>query len=185
MIKKYLGDEDEEYRQHFAQPLSELHFSDALGNEPANKLILNGLVILGLIILVLACLNFINLETAQAINRSKEVGIRKTLGGSKGQLTNQFLAETLVIVLIATCISGVFTELLRSVSTSYLPENFELKFFSLSNLVFLIGFSLLLTLVAGLYPALVLGNYDPQRALKGERQGVTGKFSFGYFSGRI
>ncbi|MBN3518591.1 ABC transporter permease [Algoriphagus lutimaris] len=181
MIKKYLGEEDGEYRQHFAQPLSELHFSDALGNEPANKLILNGLVILGLIILVLACLNFINLETAQAINRSKEVGIRKTLGGSKGQLTNQFLAETLVIVFIATCISGVFSELLRSVSKSYLPENFELNFISVSSSAFLIGFSLLLTLVAGLYPALVLGNYDPQRALKGERQGVTGKFSFGVF----
>ncbi|MEN2281158.1 FtsX-like permease family protein [Algoriphagus sp. SE2] len=181
LINKYLGDQEEEVRQHFVQPLSEIHFSDALGNEPANKLILNGLVILGLIILVIACLNFINLETAQATNRSKEVGIRKTLGGSRLQLTHQFLAETLVIVLIATCISGVFTEILRVFSKSYLPENFEMKFISLSNLTFLLGFSFLLTFVAGLYPALVLGKYDPQRALKGEQQGVRGKFSFGVF----
>lgn len=181
MVNKYLGDEEEEHRQHFVQPLSELHFSDALGHEPAIKLILNGLVILGLIILVLACLNFINLETAQAINRAKEVGIRKTLGGSRAQLTYQFLAETLVIVLFATCISGVFTEILRIISSDHLPESFELNFLSISNLSFLIGFSVLLTIVAGFYPALVLGNYDPQRALKGERHGVAGKFSFGVF----
>ncbi len=181
MIKKYIDMEDGDQRMHHMQPLSEIHFTDALYlNEPADRLILNGLMILGGIILILACLNFINLETAHAINRAKEVGIRKTLGGNRGQLTKQFLSETLVIVFVAVIISFGLIEILKNIATDYLPEGFQINYFSWVNIGFLIGFSILLTFLAGIYPALILGKYDPQRALKGER-GKTGKFSFGIF----
>ena len=181
MVSKYIDMEDGEERTHAMQPFSEVHFTDALYlNQPANRLILNGLMILGAIILVLACLNFINLETAHAINRAKEVGIRKTLGGNRAQLTNQFLSETFVIVLVATVISFGLVEILKVLSKDYLPEGFQVNYFSWVNLGFLLAFSILLTFLAGIYPALILGKYDPQRALKGERT-QTGKFSFGIF----
>lgn len=181
LVGKYLELDEGDERIHALQPLSEVHFKDAMyQNDPAEPLILNGLMILGGIILVLACLNFINLETAHAINRAKEVGIRKTLGGNRSQLTYQFLSETFVIVFVAAILSFALVEILKSMAMDYLPAGFQVKYFSLTNLGFLLGFSVLLTFLAGIYPALILGKYDPQRALKGERVRA-GKFSFGVF----
>ncbi|EAZ79683.1 ABC transporter permease [Algoriphagus machipongonensis] len=180
MIEKYIELDNGDLRSHALQPLSEVHFTSALANETADRLLLKGLMILGGIILILACLNFVNLETAHAINRAKEVGIRKTLGGNRAQLTKQFLSETFIIVLIACIIAFAFVEILKTLALGYLPENFSIQYFTWVNFGFLSLFAILLTFIAGIYPALVLGKYDPQRALKGERVRM-GSFSFGVF----
>ena len=178
---KYYADEEEGSTSFGLEPLSELHFSYGLLDETgASKELIKGLLIVGAIILILACLNFINLETAQAISRAKEVGIRKTLGGNKFQLMFQFLAETYLLVLGATLLGLVFSDLILKTFQSYLPDGFTMPYLAGYNLIFIVLFGVLLTLVSGIYPSLVLANYQPQRALKGEKMG-SAKFSFGAF----
>ena len=164
----------------FTEPLSELHFQPNYGSSHVSKTFLKGLIFIGLIILVLATLNFVNLETAQAISRSKEVGIRKTIGGTRFQLISQFLAETFLIILLSSILALCLVEGLKVLFKTYLPQNFTVEYFSLFNILFYTAFPVLLTLITGIYPALILSNYDPQRALKGEMV-RNGKFSLGVF----
>lgn len=178
--KKYLNKEGGNSR-FTIQPLSEIHFDQSdPGPQSVSKVFLKGLIFIGLIILTLACLNFINLETAQAIGRAKEVGIRKTLGGDRSQLVFQFLSETYLIVFFSCLLGIVLTEGLAMVFRNYLPSGLEVDYLSLENLGFLSVISIALTLLAGIYPSLILANYDPQRALKGEKE-QSGKFSIGVF----
>jgi putative ABC transport system permease protein len=177
--KNYEKDEEGK-TSFFAEPLSEMHFSHNYTDTTVSKVFLQGLVYIGIIILVLAALNFINLETAQAIGRSKEVGIRKTLGGRRPQLIFQFLTETYLIVLFATILALGLVEILRLLFSDYLPGEFEIEHFSVINLAFYILFPLLITVISGTYPSLVLSGYQPQRALKSESSGHRG-FSLGPF----
>ncbi|MDF2158127.1 ABC transporter permease [Algoriphagus sp. CAU 1675] len=179
--QKYYADQEEDGKTTFDfESLYEMHFSDSYSNGGISKALLKGLLVVGGIILVLACLNFINLETAHAIGRAKEVGIRKTLGGGKSQLVFQFLAETYLMVLIAALLGVILSELIFKTFQSYLPQNFTMDYFSGNNFLFLFLFTVGITLIAGIYPSLVLSNYQPHRALKGEKV-MTGKFSIGVF----
>ncbi|HVV55281.1 MAG TPA: ABC transporter permease, partial [Mucilaginibacter sp.] len=97
------------YKVNFRlQPLSDIHFNDhygAINNATANKTTLYGLIVIAVFLLILGCINFINLTTAQASQRAKEIGIRKTMGSSRLQLVGQFLSETFMITLLAVIIS--------------------------------------------------------------------------------
>ncbi len=180
LAEKHFEVDEDSKTSFFAEPLAEVHFSQNYADDPISKVFLKGLVFIGLIILILASLNFINLETAQAINRAKEVGIRKTIGGSRGELILQFLSETFLLVLISTSLAIVLVEGLRLSFSTYLPQDFSLDFLAASNLIFYLAFPLGLTFVTGIYPSLVLSGYQAQRALKGEFS-KTGKFSVGVF----
>lgn len=180
IVDKYIAKEEGRKTEFFVQPLSELHFTQPYTTQRAVKPVLKGLTIIGIILLAIACLNFINLETAQTINRSKEVGIRKTLGSSRGQLVQQFLVETFVFVLLAIGVSFLLTELTVSYFKEYLPEGMEIAFFSLESLLFLLGLSIVLTFLSGIYPAFILGSYQPDLAIRQEMTAARG-FSFGPF----
>ena len=164
----------------FTEALSEIHFGQTYSSNSVSKVFLKGLVFIGLIILILASLNFVNLETAQAISRAKEVGIRKTIGGTRSQLIGQFLAETFLLVVFSTFLAMCFVEAIRVMFSSYLPAEFRVEYFSALNLIFYLSFPLLVSLITGIYPSLVLSGYQPQRALKGEMSSGRG-FSFGSF----
>jgi putative ABC transport system permease protein len=174
-------EKDQESKTSFkAEPLAEIHFGQTYSESSVSKVFLNGLIYIGLIILALATLNFVNLETAQAIGRAKEVGIRKTLGGRRKELVFQFLTETYLLVILATGVGLVLVEFLRTLFISYLPDGFSLDFLSFQNVVFYLVFPLILALISGIYPSMVLSGYDPQRALKGEKSAHRG-FSLGVF----
>jgi putative ABC transport system permease protein len=179
LAKKYYN-ESERHPEFIGEPLSEMHFSENYDDTTVSKALLNGLVYIGIIILLLACLNFINLETALAINKAKEVGIRKTLGSMRIQLIFQFLSETFVLVVLASLVAVFIADLIRSYFADYLPSNFEASLLSQMSMIFLAVNTLLLTLISGLYPSFVLSNYQPQRALKGELMAPMG-FSIGVF----
>src|SRR5213075_1124340 len=86
--------------EHFLQPLNDIHFNadfDAFDHRQAHKPTLYGLLAVAAFLLILGCINFINLTTAQASQRAKEIGIRKTMGSSKQQLIFQFLSETFLL----------------------------------------------------------------------------------------
>jgi ABC-type antimicrobial peptide transport system permease subunit len=178
--KKYIKNEEGGQTDFFIQPLSSLHFTGPYSTQRADKTVLRGLMGIGMIILLIACMNFINLETAQAIYRNKEVGIRKTLGSNRKQLILQFLVETYIFVFMGIAVSFLLSEGATHYLKDYLPDDLRIDLFSLENILFLIGISILLTILSGLYPALILSKYKPDSALKSS-QVVGGKLSLGLF----
>lgn len=180
LAKKHYDENEPSKTSFSAEPLAEIHFGQNYSDTSVSKVFLNGLIYIGLIILSLATLNFVNLETAQAIGRAKEVGIRKTLGGRRVELVFQFLTETYLLVILATGLGLILVEILRTVFLSYLPEGFILDYSAIQNVIFYFVFPILLAIISGIYPSMILSGYDPQRALKGENLTNRG-FSLGIF----
>jgi putative ABC transport system permease protein len=174
LFDKYQGENARKNKYSWTwrlQPLSDLHFNDKYGNfnvDLASKPSLYGLMLVALFLLLLASINFINLATAQATQRAKEIGVRKTLGGSRRQLTVQFLSETFLITCIAMFVSVLAAPLLLKAFTDYIPHG--LSFFPLqpSVVVFLAALIVVVSLLAGLYPALVLSSSNALLALKNQ-----------------
>ncbi|MCH7402935.1 FtsX-like permease family protein [Belliella kenyensis] len=179
IASKYLDVENNSDR-FSGKPLLDMHFSENFNGTEVSLDLLRGLVFIGVIIMLLACLNFVNLETALAIKRAKEVGIRKTLGSDRKQLMLQFLSETFLLVIGAACLAVFLADGFYQLFSSYLPETFEYVNFSLNNGLFLLLIAVLVTCLSGIYPAVILSGYQPQRALKGEVQGGS-QLGFGPF----
>jgi putative ABC transport system permease protein len=164
-----------------AQSLKNVHFDTQAGDysgKTVSRKLINGLWLIGAFILLIACVNFINLSTAQAVNRAKEVGVRKVLGSNKWQLQLQFLSETFLIVLASIIISVI----LAMIALPYINHLLELsiKFNGakgISILLFLAIISISVTLLAGFYPSIVLSGFNPINALKSK---LTAKASKGF-----
>jgi predicted permease len=152
------------------QPLSAVHYDAEAGNY-SNKTISHELVnvlwLIAAFILLIACVNFINLSTAQAVNRAKEVGVRKVLGSNKSQLRIQFIVETFLIVAIAVILAAAITLF----ALPYVNQLLELSLSSniLTNpsvILFLLAVTIVVTALAGFYPSIVLSRFNPVNALK-------------------
>ncbi len=154
------------------QPLDDVHFNSrypGVGQRLANKSTLYSLLCIAFFLLLLACINFINLTTANAVQRAKEIGIRKTMGSSRKQLVFQFLGETFFVTLIAAIISFLFTPLLLQLFADFIPAGVRFAPFQQpSILLFLGGLVLLVSFLSGLYPALILSGYKPVLVLKSQ-----------------
>jgi ABC-type antimicrobial peptide transport system permease subunit len=122
-------------------------------------------MLIGIFLLVIACVNFINLATAQAVNRSKEVGVRKVLGSSRTQLAMQFIGETALITFCALTLAIVMAALALPFLSRLLEVQLHFPFDG-TVLLFLFGVFVLVTLISGSYPALVLSGFNPINALK-------------------
>lgn len=155
---------------YIIQPISAVHYDAAAGNY-SNKTIshelINVLWLIAAFILLIACVNFINLSTAQAVNRAKEVGVRKVLGSNKSQLRIQFIVETFLIVTIAVMLAAVITLL----ALPYVNQLLELSlsFSILTNpavVLFLLAVTIVVTALAGFYPSIVLSRFNPVNAFK-------------------
>lgn len=160
------------FRAFALQPLNSLHFGGNYGifdftEYSADKTILTNLLLIAAFLLLLGCINFINLTTAQATQRAKEIGIRKTLGSSKKQLVIQFLSETFLLTLIAALISIGLAAGLLKVFADFIPEGLHFGLFA-DPLIMLFGGVLILviSLLSGFYPALVLSSFKPVSVLK-------------------
>lgn len=156
------------------QPLEDIHFNSTYGafDVPlANKQSLYSLLAIAAFLLLLGCINFINLTTAQSSQRSKEIGVRKAIGSSKKQLIFQFLGETFLLTMIATVLSVLMLPLILKAFAGFIPENLSL---SLHAGLFLIVLILLVTFLSGFYPALVLSDYNPAQIFKKQTLTKTG-----------
>jgi putative ABC transport system permease protein len=179
---KYEGKEQAEKSAYSLQPLKEIHFDEQFTGNPGNRansnysdLMIMG--ILGLFILVIACINFVNLATALAVKKSKEIGIRKTLGAKRGQLTAYFLGETFLLTFISVLISLVATEWLLTWLRQFLEKQLELNVFTDPYLlVFLVMLVCITTFFSGFYPAVILSGFNPVAVLKNKlgAQGSSG-----------
>jgi putative ABC transport system permease protein len=120
-------------------------------------------------ILLIACINFMNLATARSANRAKEVGVRKVLGSLRTQLVQQFLSESMLISFIALLIAIGLVELLLPFFNNLAARHLQADFFSDNLARFgLIGFALLVGIIAGSYPAFFLASFQPVSVLKGK-----------------
>ncbi len=123
--------------------------------------------IIGAFVLLLACINFMNLSTARSEKRAKEVGIRKSVGSMRSQLINQFFTESVVVALIAFVLSLGFVYLSLSTFNQVADKRLTLLWDSSTFWLIGIGFSLFTGIIAGSYPALYLSSFQPVKVLKG------------------
>ena len=155
------------------QPLNEIHFDSRLSNfsgRTFSKDLIFALGAIGVFLLVIACVNFINLTTAQAINRSKEVGVRKVLGSSRPQLMMQFFGETgitcLLALIVATCITLICIPYINNLLNIHIATA---VLYGGSLLLFMLLALVLVTAFSGFYPALVLSGFKSVSVLKGSQ----------------
>ncbi|MET0462659.1 MAG: ABC transporter permease [Chitinophagaceae bacterium] len=149
------------------QPLSALHFDGRYGGiiEKRNLWILS---FIGLFLVITACVNFVNLATAQAVNRSREVGIRKVIGGKRSQLFWQFIGETAIITILATLTGLLLANIALPYLNRWLGTAVSVNLFRSWQLsVFLIAQIIVVTFMAGAYPGLILSGFKPIAAIKG------------------
>ncbi len=161
-------------RQFDIQSLSDLHFNQDVGTfnfleRTADKTVLLGLSLTAFFLLLLGCINFINLNTAQASKRAKEIGIRKTLGSSRKLIIFQFIGETTILTMAAGLISLLLCPLWIKMFSDFIPKGISLDL--MANM-WIIGFVLLLlavvALFSGIYPAMILSKFRPIQVLKGQ-----------------
>ena len=151
------------------QPLSDIHFNPHYGsyNYVISRKVLFAFAAIGLLILIIACINFINLTTAQAMKRNREIGMRKVLGAHRVQLIQQLLGETGLYTLLSMLIAIVLAQNVLPYLERFLGNNTELRIFpSIGIFIFLGIVYLLVSSLSGLYPALVLTRNHPGKALK-------------------
>jgi len=180
-LKKQFGDEVESWKsEYFLQPLLDMHLSTEMpaqnglsnASNPMYSYILSGIA---LFVLLIACINFVNLTVARSVKRAKEIGIRKVVGGSRKQLIMQFLGESFFLCIIAFVLAVALVQLIlptfnhlsnKALALSYL---FDVKLIAGYILLFI-----LTALLAGFYPALVLSEYSPVKTLY-SRFSISGK----------
>lgn len=118
-------------------------------------------------ILLLACINFMNLSTARATQRSKEVGIRKVIGAQKQSLITQFISESLLVSFISAAIAVMLVVLVLPVFNTVLNKHIQIDYSSVNNWMVLLSVIVITGLLAGSYPALVLSSFKPVKVLTG------------------
>jgi putative ABC transport system permease protein len=171
-IEKHWDKDMREVRSFVLAPFAEYHFDEQFGTfsgRVAPKTIMYAYTIIGILLIVTACFNFINMSTAMAVKRAKEVGMRKVLGSTRQQLVLRFLGETFAITLISLLLSMAITErLLPLVINDFI--GIDISFHPLVDLgvfAYLMVILISVSLLAGLYPAIVLSSAKPINALKG------------------
>lgn len=175
--ERYFHPEVREFYYH-AKPLATVHFDPDFGSG-VRKSFIWALALIGILLLITACINFVNMATAQALSRAREVGVRKAIGSTRAELFWQFMSETGLIVLISTAIGLASAYLclprLNALINTHLsmPLLSDLVFYS-----FLVGLMLVVAFLSGAYPSLVLSRFRPVESLKGAVEGQnSGKIS--------
>lgn len=162
------------------QPLSDLHFNKELGifeivtRQVPKESTIYSLIGLAGALLVIAVVNFINLATAQASRRAKEVGVKKVLGCSRATLIRQFLMENMLLTSVCMLVSIVFSYLAFYYFEEFIPDGVTFDLLRMDVVIFLLICIFGVSLLAGTYPALVLSAYRPARVLKSHLPSVSG-----------
>ncbi|WKN41143.1 ABC transporter permease [Tunicatimonas pelagia] len=173
LIEKYMMKEGDDTTWKFGlQPLTEMHFDADYRldqQQIAHKPTLYGLALVALFLLLIASVNFINLETARSVLRSREVGVRKVLGSSRVQLVQQFLGETFLITLLSAVLAILVAKLGMNYFAESLPTDLSLSvLWKGQGWLALLTIIIVVSFLAGTYPAWVLSAYSPVSALKSQ-----------------
>ncbi|WP_206614424.1 ABC transporter permease [Chitinophaga barathri] len=165
---KYYNQQQDTRFQFSLQPLSDIHFNTEIDGKVARQH-LWALSLTGLFLVITACVNFINLATAQALSRSKEIGIRKVLGSLRLQLFRQFITETAIIATSAMILAFVLAVAMLPYVNHLFGATLSIRLFSdVQLMIFLPVLLIAVILFAGSYPGLILAGFQPVAALKGK-----------------
>ena len=160
------------------EPLKDVYFKDTRDNaKHGNKKTVFIFMSIAILILIIACINFMNLATARATDRSKEVGLRKVLGAVRKQLVTQFILESFLFAAISSVLALGLLQLLMPAYTNLLGYSLPAFWSDPMLYLFLIGVICIIGFLAGIYPALLLSSFSPIESLKGKlRLGKGGAF---------
>lgn len=163
----------------FVQKVTDIHLRSHLDSEEETNGNINNVYmmsVIGLFIVLIACFNFVNLSTARASKRAKEVGLRKVVGAFKNQLVSQYLSESVMISIFALFVSIVFSfiaiQWLNTFTGKQLTVDFSVR---PDLLIMMVAFAVSVGLLAGIYPAFVLSGFKPVLTLKGQQGSAKGK----------
>jgi putative ABC transport system permease protein len=187
-IEKFLGISMEQFKAagnsagFFMQPMLDIHLKSNLQEEIKPTGNIQYLYIFGavaLFIIIIACINFMNLSTARSANRAKEVGVRKSVGALRSKLVGQFLSESILYSLISTVIATILILILLRPFNNLSGKSLDLWIF-LNPLVplGLVVFAVLIGVLAGSYPAFYLTSFNPAHVLKGKIRNAAKRSSF-------
>jgi putative ABC transport system permease protein len=185
LVKKYVGPAVKEYMgvsfedalakgmqyRWYVQPLSEIHFDREVsaGTEPlgnSNYMIIFSII--AIFILVIACINYMNMSTARSASRAKEVGIKKSLGSNRNYLVFQFLSESIFVTLIALVLAMILIKMLLPGFNNLIDKQLVFNYFdNFRTIPLIIVFGIAIGIIAGSYPAIFLASYSTVKVLKG------------------
>jgi len=172
-LERYVGDETTSrgYKYDlFLQPLPDIYLDGEFNAQLAPVGNLRNIYMFSIIagfILLIACINFMNLSTARSARRAKEVGMRKVVGAQRPQLVAQFLGESVIVSLVSLVLAVGLARLILPMFYQYIGKEFVFDYASLFFLASLIGVALFVGIVAGSYPAFFLSRFAPVKVLKG------------------
>jgi len=197
-LKRNMKEGGWKFYELFLQPIKEVHSNsmnithDYQNFQKFDKNYTYLFSVIALIVLLIACINFMNLSTARSAGRAKEIGVRKASGSGRFQLGMQFLGESVMLCFFALLIAVPFVYLLLPYVNELSQRNLEFSVFSRPSMLFsLIGGSILVGIVSGLYPAAYLSSFNAATVLKGTMQTAGKKLTFrnvlvvGQFAGAI
>lgn len=175
MLEKYMGEVMAEWRKEGysreldLQPIHSIHLDSDLEAEAqvnGSRRTVEFLILIAFFILIIAWINHLNLTTAKSLERAKEIGIRKVVGSNKRQLMAQFMADTLIVNLLAAILAITLSQLLmpsfRTLTNGHFATTFNTEI-----VIAIVGLFLTGAFLSGLYPAFVLSSYQPLQVLKG------------------
>lgn len=172
-MDKYMGEDFKKFgnRTDLAlQPLENIYFDNETQYDAAlhgDKKVVYIFTAIALFILVIACINFMNLSTARSMGRAKEVGLRKVMGAYKSHLVSQFLSESIVLSFISLILALLFVGLLKPAFDTFVEKDLSIPYGAFFVILILLGTAVLVGLFAGSYPAFFLSSFQPIKVLKG------------------
>lgn len=174
LVTKYDQESTSDIRQFELQNLADIYLNSpniqyGISNVNGNIFYINLFIGIAVFIMVVVCINYVNLSTAKSTQRSKEIGLRKVSGASKTQLMTQFLIESIVLAVCSFLLSVFLIEILLPYFNEIAGKHFDLNRENILNISLIIfSITLILGTASGLYPALILSNLQPVASLKGE-----------------
>ena len=173
-MEKYVGADMKKYGFHFGLelvPLNDAYFANTMdGSKHGSRTVVYIFLSIAVLILLIACINFMNLSTIRAAERSKEVGLRKVLGALRNNLVWQFIGESVLLTFISCVISVGLLWMLMPWYNSLLGYSLTVAWNTAPVYLFLLGIVLIVGFLAGSYPAFFLSAFSPVQALKGRLQ---------------
>ena len=177
LIKEHLPTKADQYKLYL-QPLSDIYLGSSellftRGTRKGNASYVKILLFAAILILLIASFNFMNLTSARALKKAKEVGIRKSFGAKRSQIIRQYLLESILLTSLATILSVLFVELAIPVFNDFTGIQLNINYREL--LTFLILLTLIVGIVSGFYPSVLLSGFNSTKALKGVEVTKRGK----------
>jgi putative ABC transport system permease protein len=197
-LKSHMNGDNWKYYVLFLQPLNEVHDNsmaithDYINFQKFDKNYTYIFSVIAIIVLLIACINFMNLSTAKSAGRAKEVGIRKSVGAERPQLAAQFIGESILLSFIALLFAVLLVKLFLPFVVELSQRQLDLTLFTNPLILLLfVAFAILIGVVSGTYPAFFLSSYQPTKVLKGNLEIGRNKGSFrnvlviGQFTGAV